>query len=265
MDIAIQDTNISFKVIDECIEAFNRLEYKPNTFGFINSEISYSKEITTPTVMFGGTLLLKLYNKGLLPDNYILFYDIEKFDQKNYSNNLGHLLLNHNAIYKKWGEIKDQQIYDKPVFIKPSLDMKMFNGMVITPALNKTFYSAVAEVSNIDCDLSDDTTVLINQDIIKVINEYRAFVINHKLKDVGQYVSNYRTQHSKLEDEKLKNDIIEFITSVQMIYQPYHSYVIDVCEIEDEEGFKIVEYNCLNISGMYHNDRSKIYRKIIEL
>jgi hypothetical protein len=108
-DIAIQDTGTFFTIYkDREIEAFNKLNYLPNTFGLIpfSNEISFTNEVDNKTILLGSIKLIKLLLTNKFTDKYIIFYDLEKFKQSYYVKYLKEELLNHKATYHRYGDIK---------------------------------------------------------------------------------------------------------------------------------------------------------------
>jgi len=260
MELAIQDTNISHIILNEVIQSCVKLKYQPNLFGFIEDDISPTHEITQPTIMLGGTKLLKLHLENKISNFCVLFYDKLKFDQRYYSTFLDEELVNCNAKFTKWNKIKNT-IPSKSLFIKPSSDMKIFSGNVLNPN-NQTVFELLKDCTTFDSALNDDTNILINYDLVKIEREFRAFVIYSEVVDISQYMIDSKVIVDKI-DSLLYNDLVDYIKFIQTIYEPYHSYVIDVGIVDNK--FKVVEYNCLNISGMYANDRTKIYKRLLEL
>lgn len=88
MDIAVQDTNLAFDNIDKTIQALTNIGYDNiNSFGIIpfTNIINFTNPITTPTILLGGTKMVKLWTRGNLPELCHIFYDPIKFDQSYYS------------------------------------------------------------------------------------------------------------------------------------------------------------------------------------
>jgi len=234
MELAIQDTNISHVILNEIIQSCVELNYRPNMFGFIEDDISPTHEITKPTIMLGCTKLLKLYLENKLSNFCVLFYDKLKFDQRYYSTYLEEELVNYNANFTKWDKIKNT-IPSKPLFIKPSSDMKMFSGRSLQPN-NLTIIESLKTCTTFDSALNDNTNILINYDLVKIEREFRAFVINHEIIDISQYMLDSKVVVDKI-DTLMYNDLVDYIKFIQTIYEPYHSYVIDIGIVDNK--FKV--------------------------
>jgi hypothetical protein len=268
-DIAIQDTGTFFTIYkDREIEAFNKLNYLPNTFGLIpfSNEISFTNEVDNKTILLGSIKLIKLLLTNKFTDKYIIFYDLEKFKQSYYVKYLKEELLNH----------KDKIIRSR-TFIKPSSDLKVFAGLLINPIEDnckflkhylfddgKIIDSILDE--NYESDLiylNDTTEILINEEIIDNIEkEYRCFIVDNKIIDICQYYEK-GSLNSKVLEEVEYNEVYDYITFINKLFKPHDHYVIDVCKVNGV--FKVVEYNCINCSGYYDIDLYKLFKTLLEI
>jgi hypothetical protein len=263
MKLAFQDTSIELNEVNDNFDAVIALGETPLSFGLI----PFSTEIrdcnfTEPTIMFGSTKLVKLSLQGYLPEHGIVFYDAEKFDQAYYNNILGDILLNHKAEFVKWGDIKNQEIY-KPMFIKPSSDLKYFAGQLLQPGC-RTVEGELSQYNYIDIDITDDTNILINFNTIpELIREYRVFVIDHVVADISQYMKDGKVTPD-IVDYSTYARILDFVMFLESIYSPHEHYVVDITEDVDEKLW-VVEYNCINCSGMYKINRKLVFEELLAL
>ena len=264
MRLAFQDTNIEFGELEQINNALSELNADHISFGLIpfTNIVSTGDEWIESTIMMGSTKLAKLCLRGVLPKYGIIFYDERKFDQSYYIRYLKSELLNSDAEFFKYGLIKDV-VYTYECFIKPSSDLKYFAGTVLYPCDN-TISSELEKVRIIDCDLSDDTWILVNKYVINNIQfEYRAFIINNEIIDCCQYIKNKKVTPRVLADD-IRSELYAYIDKIQEIYSPHDHYVIDIAELDDGT-FKVIEYNCINCSGVYVNNRALIYKKLMEI
>jgi len=263
MQLAFQDTEIQLNELDEVRLALESLNYKPKTFGIIPfvDSLSLNEQFSESTLLFGGTKLLKLKHKNLLPKNCIVYHHKETFDQYNYHRYLGYLLLNVQAQFMPWRLVKGQH-YKMQKFIKPTSDMKFFPGFVYYPD-ERNVNEYLRDKVIVDCDLTDDTLVLVNHPIENIKAEYRAFVVNYKIIDITQSNAEGKLKPQRIDDTDTEESLKDFIALIQSVYEPHHSYVIDVCLVDGE--YKVVEFNCINCSGLYMHDRAKIYKALLEL
>ncbi len=263
MKISFQDTNLELNEVNLNFDTMVELGEIPMSFGIM----AFTTNITNcnfvePTIMMGSTKLVKLALQGFLPENGVIFYDAEKFDQAYYHSILGDLLLNHEAQFVKWGDIKDQ-IISKPMFIKPSCDLKYFAGGVIEPS-SRTVEGELSETRMFDADLTDDTSIMINYNSIpQLIREYRVFVVANTIIDISQYMAYGKVTPAEVNDYACL-PIIRFVSLIQSIYIPHEHYVIDIAK--DINGkLWIVEYNCINCSGMYKINRKLVFDELLAL
>lgn len=266
MQIAFQDTNIEIDEITKNWDACIARGITPTSFGVI----PFSDHLTgipsdgfdQQTCLFGSTKLIKLSLKNKLPTNANIFYDCDKFDANHYVKWLKRHLLNTNAQYIKWGKIKNL-IVDRPVFVKPSSDIKYFAGRVLEPSKSRTVEQQILDHQYIDSDITDNIICMWTTDIIDHIqNEYRVVVIDNKIWDICQYRENDQTIHRKIHDDTA-NYIMGYVECIQQIYSPHKHYVIDIARVGNT--LKVIEYNCLNCSGLYELNRGNIYSTISKL
>jgi hypothetical protein len=264
MKIAFQDTHLPLDETVQICDALNELNIDIISFGVIpfTTAVAVNNVWTEPTVMMGSTKLVKLYLAGLLPEYGIIFYDKQKFDQAYYVQFLKSELLNGNAKFVKYGSVKDKLIH-RPCFIKPSSDLKYFAGKVLY-RMDNTISSELESECMIDCDLTDNASVLINEQLIdNILFEYRTFVVDNKIVDCSQYIKMGKVLPEVVADD-VRDEIYQYINKIQRIYAPHDHYVIDVAKLDTGE-LKIVEYNCINCSGIYANDRALIYKTLMLL
>jgi hypothetical protein len=265
MKIAIQDTFIAYDDLDKTFQALNEIQPDAyNTFGVIpfTKTINFTNPVEEPTILFGGTKMVKLWLEGYVPTQCIVYYDKERFDQAYYNEFLNDHLLNKNAKFTTWGHIKNMRCL-VPTFIKPSTDLKYFSGFVCYNPEN-TVEAEVQANQFTDADLSSDVSIMYNNVIdFKIKSEYRVFVVNNRICDMSQYMLNGKVTHEAVKDEELRNRITEYVHTVRSIYQPHYNYVIDVY-IDEYDRMGVVEFNCIHCSGMYSIDRKLLFSEILK-
>ena len=261
--LAFQDVNIEYRELEEIQKALTCINHPIIPFGIIPFTITITGEaFNSPTIMFGGTKIIKLHLGGHLPKNSVVFYDALKFDQSYYANILDDSLLNCDAEFISWAKIKNS-VFVESIFVKPASDLKYFAGRVLHADKN-TVEHKLSDKAMIDCDIDDETIILCNRHIITNIGyEYRVFVVNNKIIDCTQYQINGKVVPASVSNT-VRNKIVEFVTKVQLLYRPHDHYVIGVAQLNDGT-LKVVEYNCLNCSGVYAADRAAIYYALTKI
>lgn len=267
--------------IAESLKIFN-IEFKD--FGVVKNGITNLTEILKPEytdynfITRGGTIFLGILekiryeNKDLsYLDNKLLKeiidnsnfwidkllnsidYTVQNFDQQNYSK-LGLPLLNSDARYFDYSRIKNYE-FTKETFIKPSRDLKSFNGGIIYAG--ETIQNYIARTGYSSPNIKTEKIVVSN--IKEIIEEYRFFMHQNKILGCSRYMLNSKVEPSDFVPEELKKCAIEY----SKFYNPAELYVMDLAVTP--EGIKIVEYNCWNASGFYHSNIRDIIFQVNEI
>lgn len=276
----LQSNGFKSSYLFEILDTLKRFDIDFKDFGVFNVGISNLSEILdcdvneTNFITRGGTKFLsileklKLKNRDLsyldnkLPkeivNNSILYidkliksvdYNVQKFDQKNYSK-LDLPLLNSNAKYFDYSKIKNYE-FSKETFIKPSRDLKSFNGGVIYAG--ETIKNYIARTAHSMPSIKDETIVV--SDIKEIQEEYRFFIHKDKILAASRYMLNSEVNPSNIVPEFLTDCAKDYAK----LYNPADIFVMDLAVTN--EGIKIVEYNCWNASGFYHcNIRDLIFQ-----
>lgn len=186
-----------------------------------------------------------------------VFYDIRKFDQAVYGlESIREHLLNGNARVVK---IKDWLHEEMPIdyFVKPTKDLKSFKGGVIQAGYSLwQFVNEGMLDASFEKAVADGDTVLIAP-TKGILREYRFFVVDGEVAAYSQYMIEDRVKYDSYVPLWLKDKATEFA----QLYQPARAFTIDLCVTKDAE-VKIVEYNCLNCSGLYHADVAELIRQL---
>lgn len=276
----LQSNGFKSSYLFEMVDTLKRFDIDFKDFGVFNNGISNLSEILdcdvneTNFITRGGTKFLsileklKLKNRDLsyldnkLPkeivNNSILYidkliksvdYNVQKFDQQYYSK-LDLPLLNSNAKYFDYSKIKNYE-FSKETFIKPSRDLKSFNGGVIYAG--ETIKNYIARTGHSMPSIKDETIVV--SDIKEIQEEYRFFIHKDKILAASRYMLNSEVNPSNIVPEFLTDCAKDYAK----LYNPADIFVMDLAVTN--EGIKIVEYNCWNASGFYHcNIRDLIFQ-----
>lgn len=276
----LQSNGFKSSYLFEMVDTLKRFDIDFKDFGVFNDGISNLSEILdcdvneTNFITRGGTKFLsileklKLKNRDLsyldnkLPkeivNNSILYidkliksvdYNVQNFDQQYYSK-LDLPLLNSNAKYFDYSKIKNYE-FSKETFIKPSRDLKSFNGGVIYAG--ETIKNYIARTGHSMPSIKDETIVVSN--IKEIQEEYRFFIHKDKILAASRYMLNSEVNPSNIVPEFLTDCAKDYAK----LYNPADIFVMDLAVTN--EGIKIVEYNCWNASGFYHcNIRDLIFQ-----
>ncbi len=258
----IQDAHRRYDEVEKEANALENLNYNFTGYGLIPFTHQVTGidvvDLNEKVIIRGGTKILDL----IVADNFEIegatetqrinfsngiFYDAEKFDQAYYTS-LNLPLLNSNATIHNVADILHTK-FDKPAFIKPSNDRKSFTAQFVDvgQTLEESIKSSMYQLGY------ENETCVLSFDIANIKRECRFFVVNEVVTG-----SHYRINNVTICKVISPDDVIWSIANeYAKLYQPHDVFVMDIAETDD--GFKIVEYNCLNASGLYHSDVKKLF------
>lgn len=153
----------------------------------------------------------------------------------------GHLL-NEEAVVCQFDEVEPRWV---PFFIRPCEDTKSFTGQVYFE------WAEFAEWRRKVVDLGETYTSLNAATMVAyappqiIFREYRFFVVDGK----AVTCSTYKVGQRVVYNADVEPAAIEFAQKMVDIYQPARAFVIDVASTQ--EGYKVVEINCINGAGFY--------------
>ena len=260
------------------IEAFKSLNIEFKDFGVIpfSTEITNLENILEPNTKYITLCGIKALNVILnathikeLSDNlsdeqlensdYYLsnlkssvFYNEKTFDQAYYLT-LNLPLVNSKAIVKNYKEALDIS-FDKPMFVKPTTDLKAFNGSFLNA--NETFNELMNRTQKNE-SLNYNKIDVLFSNTKKIYSEYRFVVIDGEVISGSRYIKDGLVKPDSFVPDKIMRTAKEYA----LLYQPSNVFVMDIADTED--GYEIMEYNCFNCSGMYMVDRKKVYKNLI--
>lgn len=255
----IQDTDRKDIELEKELKAISENGFEFKSFG----TIYFTKKITglddielDKFVVRCGTKILHLLTNNEIPDNLKwlakgIFYDPLKFDQEYYSK-LGLPLLNDES---KFYDLKDilNNFYEC-AFIKPTDDRKSFDAMFIeNDIVSNVLEKTVKHYSYLN------SRCLVSEKIVKLDRECRFYVVDGKVITGSHYRIADRVKHVKIDDY---DEIWKIADEYSKLYQPHDVFVMDIAQVVDE--YKIIEYNCLNASGLYGSNVALLFKCLIE-
>lgn len=204
-------------------------------------------------IPYGSTSMIKMFDRSKW-NKQGFFFNQENLRTSKWVQELGIRMLNWDARFGTLKSFIGAPLDERRFFVKPDNDLKDFTGSSLCMAEIATFYDQVSAGG-----------FCFNTDIPIVVSslkntgwEYRIFMI----KDRAIAWSSYKLKEMCLTDKRVPSEVIRFAQDTAQIWRPDEAYVIDVCETDD--GFKVVEFNCLNASGFYSCDVEKIVREVSE-
>lgn len=202
-----------------------------------------------PILAFGSTALVRIsQERGWYPG---VFHN-HNFNFKVWSEAWGKNILNYQAKICAISQMEKVATELNKFFVRPGEDLKYFNGTVIDKEDLNSWKEEVFSKSNY---LTEDTEVVISP-VQNIYKEYRFFVVDNHLV-TG---SLYKLGNKFCLDTNIEPDANEFVLQMIKLWQPSRAFVIDIALTQ--EGYKIVEINCINSAGFYAADVNKIVNAI---
>lgn len=172
-------------------------------------------------------------------------YKNDSFEYDYFVERLGNKMLNHDL---KIGTIDELEITAE-TFIRPVDNSKLFTGQVVDE-------DSFGRLKVAHKGAKDPIMISSIKDILK---EYRVFVVNGKVTAGSSYVINGKYNIER----HLNEEVIDFVESIHKEFPISKAYVIDIAETNI--GYKVIEYNNINTSGLYGGDELKIVQAIQSL
>ena len=241
-----------FVSLIENIEKFDQEYTLVKVVPFVG-EIIPDIETSEKTICFGAYSMRKLaMKKNWTPG----VYDMDWFPYQSLIDVLGDSVLNHKAVFGKFGEITPAL---DEFFIRPTHDGKEFAGMIKSAGQLREWQDRVINLGLSDngSTLTHNTEVMIAS-LQKIYNEHRYFVIGNRVVTGSQYKLGKRVVYG-LTDENM--DVAQKFVDKLSGYID-HPYVIDIAYTDD--GYKVIELNTMNCAGFYACDMQKLVTALIE-
>ena len=166
-----------------------------------------------------------------------------------YSKYYGENLLNFDSEISEFGNNLKWEVGEEK-FIRPSRDAKVFTGKTFTETKWNDFVEQSLN-SKENIPLNKDTKIQITKPK-KIYKEARIWIVDGKVA-----TSSYYLFHGNIEfEENVDIEGINFAEKMAKIYEVADAFVMDICFTN--EGWKIVEINCVNSAGFYKADIEKL-------
>jgi len=239
----------SERCFDDMVNYFeeNNIPYHVITIvPFIHEIDGKVPEISGPVVCYGSIGIQKIAMKynwkpGVWSNNSI--------SENIVSCVLGKDYLNHDGIITTMSQVLNDVSMDE-FFIKPNGDTKEFAGTIIKRDEFANWYQKMIDIGYLT---NNDFSVIISSPKI-VQNEFRLVVVNNEIVSFSRY------GYDKYLPKKLPGNALKFAMLTTMTYQPLDVYVMDIGETPN--GWKVIEYNTFNCSGLYDCNVNKIIHSI---
>lgn len=214
-----------------------------------NSDMILQSFIKNEHVMvYGSKTFAKIAQEmNLSPGSFMN----QNFEFEVFQKALGNELLNSEFIV---GELGDLEPIADMFFIRPTGNTKLFTGMEVT----KEAFLSWKEREQTETSPYIGQSLMISP-IQKIDAEYRFFVVNQQIVTA----SSYKVEGSINAFMKPTEDLLIYTKKMVDLFPLAKAFVIDIAETS--EGFKVIEYNNINTSGLYGCDEVEFVRAINKL
>lgn len=187
------------------------------------------------------------WNPGTL---YNDSHDFEVYGPK-YGDNM---LNSDGVVIQAADEIPDHIPYT--FFARPTKDTKVFSGQLFTKDSWKDYVSELKATSTLGT-LTSETKILIAPLKSNIQQEIRCWIVDRKPVTISQYKIGARVNYLNMDNN---GEALIFAKDMCRLFCPAKAFVLDICLYNDE--YKVVEINCVNCSGFYDGDMSKLIQSL---
>jgi len=219
-----------------------------------------------PTMVWGFTTVEEVVKKyGWVPG----VFKNENFNHRVLNEKWGPMMLNEDGQFYKMGEVPS---FEGARFIRPVLDTKSFTGQLINgdefEKWREELYALRHEYTTLDLN----TEVMVASPKQR-IDEARFFVVDRKVVAGSMYRVDGRVMYKGIgNDTPLYKPMWEYAQAhccgekdclTANGWTPAEAFVMDVARTE--EGFKVIEVNCINSAGFYDCNMMSVVKAIENL
>lgn len=243
---ALEQTNTSYLYVrlnqdDTCTVLDKEWKVPLDDSNTILKEFIKNQQVT----VYGSKKFADIADKmGLSPGSFIN----EQFDFAVCKEQLGTELLNYDLVI---GELSELSPIAETFFIRPTGNTKLFTGTTVT---KEAFLEWQERENKRDSHYIGETLLI--APVQDILFEYRFFVVN------GVIITNssYRVKDKFDTSLKASEQMIAYTNAMIQKFPLAVAFVIDIAETKN--GFKVIEYNNINCSGLYNCDEVAIVQAI---
>ncbi len=234
------------ELLDRHKMGYEIIEFKPFT-----DEIKFKTD-RKDIFVFGSTNMTKTaLNYGWNPG---VFYN-ENHDMEIYMKHYGSHMLNADGMCINYtDELPEYLPYT--FFARPTRDTKVFSGSLFTKDSWNDWVNTTT-ASDVVKNITEETRIFVAPLKSWIAKEIRCWVVDGKVATISQYKIGDRIIQQNYDHEQ---EAIDFAQSMVDIYQPSRAFVLDICLYQEE--YKVVEINCINCSGFYDGNMSKLIQAL---
>jgi hypothetical protein len=229
----------------------NSFEYEEILFRPFVDEVDLKTD-RKDVFIFGSVNLNKKIGKYNLNPGTL---DNSNHDVKVYSSFYKDHMLNSDGKIINFGDkLPEEYNY---FFARPTKDTKVFSGQLFSREKWEGWQQEL-EDSNLVQGLKLETEVLIAS-LKDTQTEIRCWIVGGKVVTMSQYKIGDRVISENLDNY---DEAKEFAQRMTDLFSPARAFVLDICLYNDE--WKVVEINCINSSGFYKGNMSKLLQALEE-
>lgn len=240
-----------YTILIEIMEKYN-FDYRIVCLDSKSDNISNIEDLPHNNIFcFGSIKMARVArNRNWIPGSFLN----DNHDYEVYSKGFGiENMLNGDSLIHKFTDKID--FSGGELFIRPTKDTKVFTGQVYNKYEWEDFVeNALYNKKHIL--LNADTTIQVSTPK-KIQQEIRCWIVKGKVITTSYYRLGNMSYMTECNDEI----VIEYAQKMVNKYQPADSFVIDICLVDGEP--KIVEVNCINCSGFYKQNLSKLIDSLL--
>lgn len=256
----VQSTNLRAENGDRLMNALRQYNIEFYDVGVIpfTTQISGLDQIeldsSKPVFFYGSTKLVRLASElGLTPG---VFFDPSTFNTFAWDRFLGPWMLNmHQPVLVR--DLINAKNHDGDWFVRPVMDLKMFSGTIKKAEDN--WWEFFEQVFNGNHKIKVDALVNLSTPK-KILGEWRMFIVDGKPVTGSQYRDNGNLV--RYGDDVIPGEVWSAAHSVCKHWLPNKNCVMDLAIVDDCAHPRVIEFNCINASGLYGADVEKLVHHI---
>lgn len=144
---------------------------------------------------------------------------------------------------------------DKLLFVRPTRDLKEFNGDVWEFGNIKRWAKGL--VTDLETEKLARIPIVVSEPY-GLSHEWRLFMVDGKVSSG----SHYRKHHKLTVSAEVPSEVVEFAELQAKIYSPSPVFVMDICQSAD--NLYVLEIGCFHSAGFYAANVQKVIRDVSE-
>lgn len=173
-----------------------------------------------------------------------IFYNEDRFDMSQYLPHLRRHLLNGHGEVMKLRDLMTMS-FKTDKFIKPGRDLKIFTGAVVDAGTSFEEYLETIQYDQHFQHSMDENVIV--ADPVEILAEWRFFVVKTSVVAASQYRKFGKMHWSS----DVPGYVMDAAKKMAGVYRPARCFTMDLAMTKNLD-IKIVEYNCINCSGLYN-------------